>query len=72
MDRFTYDVETTALTDEEHRVFATCVQSLCKVDIQHALSIKLSSIKVPCSSAAADYVQRFARTMWQTAAKTPE
>jgi hypothetical protein len=70
--RYTYDVESTELTDEEHRAFATAVQALCKVDIQHALSIKLSSIKVPCSTAAADYVQRIARTMWQTAAKISE
>jgi hypothetical protein len=70
--RYTYDVESTELTDEEHRAFATAVQAVCKVDIQHALSIRLAMIKVPCGNSSADYIQRFARTMWQTTTTTPE
>jgi hypothetical protein len=67
MERYTYDVESTMLTNDEHRAFAYAVQTLCYLTTQHNISMALAEVKSPCTLTAMDNVQRRARQMWRTA-----
>lgn len=67
MERYTYDVESTMLTNDEHRSFAHAVQALCYLSTQHNISMTLAEVKQPCTLLTMDNVQRRTRTMWRTA-----
>jgi hypothetical protein len=67
MERYTYDVESTELTNNEHRAFATLVQNLVHLVDQHSVSGVLSNVTAPRSELFCDGLQRSARRMWKTA-----
>lgn len=66
MSRYTYDVESVELTDEECDEFATFVQFACHTDGAHVLAMWLSGVTRPQPSSVQDYAQRQARFIWRT------
>lgn len=72
MERFTYDVESMVLTNDELRGFANVVQNLVHLSTQHYVSLMLGSNRAPQLDSACDNVQRRARQMWRTAVTSPE
>jgi hypothetical protein len=65
MERFTFDVESTALTNEEHRAFATIVQNLVHLVDQHSVSGVLAGVTAPRAKTFCDGLQRSAQRMWK-------
>jgi hypothetical protein len=70
MERFTYDVESMVLTNDELRGFANIVQNLVHLNTQHYVALMLGANKSPQPEQACDNVQRRARQMWRTAINT--
>jgi hypothetical protein len=67
MERFTYDVESTVLTNDEYRAFADFVHATVHLQEQHSVSGVLVNVTAPRSNLFCDGVQRSARRMWKTA-----
>jgi tRNA U38,U39,U40 pseudouridine synthase TruA len=65
MRPFTYDVESTDLTDEEVSAFAHLVQFTCHRDFQHDLSTWLSKVARKLPSSVCDYTARQVQEMWR-------
>lgn len=67
MKKFTYDVESMQLTDDEAAKFAHLAQELCHLHFQHKVSLILEQIQRPIPEFGCDTAQRWARKMWKTA-----
>lgn len=67
MQKFTYDVESITLSDDDMAKFAHTVQGLCHLHTQHQVCLILEQIKQPIPEFGCDTAQRWARRMWKTA-----
>lgn len=67
MKKFTHDIESVSLSDEEMASFAHIVQDLCHLHIQHQVCMILEQVKQPIPESGCDMAQRWARRMWKTA-----
>ena len=69
MRAFTWDVESTDLTDSELVAFSQLVTEACHTSIQASLSAQLAMVTRPYQETTIDAVQRQARQLWRTALK---
>jgi len=67
MRKFTHDVESISLTEDEWVAFAHVIQDLCHLHLQHVVSQRLEQVTHPVGTIPCDGTQRRAREMWKTA-----
>ena len=65
MRPYTYDVESTDLTDEEVSAYAHLVKFACHPDYQHDLSTWLSKVARELPASVIEYTARQVETMWR-------
>jgi hypothetical protein len=69
MPRFVIDAESVTLTHDELTKFATIVQSACRPEQQHRMSIWLSGVPGPQPGPVQEFAVSQARVMWREGAK---
>ena len=69
MDRFTHDLETAELSEQECAEFGRIVGRLCDVQAQSRLSVYLALVCRPQMPAVCDYIAVHAGRMWRSEAR---
>jgi hypothetical protein len=69
VNRFTHDLETVELSDEECADYGRLVDDLCNRPDQRRLSVYLGAVTRPQSGGTCDIAAHVARRMWREQAR---